>query len=325
MTVCIKGMVSIVVASYNYERFLKNRIDGLLAQSYSDIEIIVIDDMSTDNSVSVLNNFASNRKVRVIANNSNSGWVAVSNQGLAESLGEFVMFANCDDIADVDLVKGLVEPLFLQNSIGVSFCRSSMIDENGFRTGTDFSFRSRSFRRYCRESGMIPKQLFQEMLLHSCVIPNLSGVLFRRELLEEIGGFSRRYEICSDWHLYFELSKRTNVFYTSTELNGFRQHNGTIRSSAKSRLMLTETCELMANWAADGKYSSRIKTLQRICDLILIETLDPRRFRFGDLVYFIKLASDQNKVIFLMIPFSLLRIGSTLAKVAFCRLSARQF
>jgi glycosyltransferase involved in cell wall biosynthesis len=317
MTVCKKGMVSIVVASYNYERFLKNRIDGLLAQSYKNIEVIVIDDMSMDNSVSVLNQFAFDPRVRIITNTSNTGWVAVSNQGLAESSGEFVMFANCDDIADVDLVTRLVEPLFLQNSVGVSFCRSAMIDEKGFRTGTDFSFRSRSFRRYCQESVMIPKQLFQEMLLHSCVIPNLSGVLFRRKLLEDIGGFSRRYEICSDWQLYFELSKRTNVFYTSTELNGFRQHNGTIRSSAKSRLMLTETCELMMNWASEGEYFSRMKTLQRICELILIETLDPRKFKLGDLVYSIKLANDLNKVIFLMIPISLLSIGSTLVKIIF--------
>ena len=89
--------VSIVVASYNYAKFLSRRIDSLIAQTYPNIEILIIDDHSSDDSVTVLKRYESHPLITLRLRDSNIGWVRVSNEGFNSTIGEYVLFANCDD------------------------------------------------------------------------------------------------------------------------------------------------------------------------------------------------------------------------------------
>ena len=86
-------LVSIVVASYNHTRFLDERIQSLLAQTYENFEIIVIDDNSTDDSALMISKFLGDSRIRLVQNRENVGWVNVSNQGFKESKGKFLLFA----------------------------------------------------------------------------------------------------------------------------------------------------------------------------------------------------------------------------------------
>lgn len=310
MNKSVKGLVSIVVASYNYDDLLKQRIEGLLQQSYENFEIIVIDDASIDNSKIVLREFVHNKRIRIIENQVNSGWVAVSNQGIAESKGEYIMFANCDDLADKDLIKSLVAPLVHQGSVGMTFCRSSMINDIGVRTNSDFSYRNRSFKQFCNQDAYIPKQVLEKFLIHSCVVPNLSGALLRRDVLELVGGFSYDYRICSDWDLFFKISKFADASYVSAELNSFRQHQRTIRKSSNATQMLTEICELLDKQAEKFSHLSlRLLTYKRIGELILIEILDPRKFNLKDFNYYIRLLQRLNRNIVRLLPVAFVGVG----------------
>ena len=94
------GLVSVVVASYNHAEFLEKRMESLINQTYSDLEMLVIDDCSPDNSLKVLRKYESHPKVKLVIRENNGGWVVVSNQGVEISSGEFVIFANCDDDCD---------------------------------------------------------------------------------------------------------------------------------------------------------------------------------------------------------------------------------
>ena len=93
MSTPVPGLVSLVVASYNHARYLPRRMESLIAQTYPDLEILVIDDCSPDNSVEVLRRYADHPRVQLIEREQNGGWVAVSNQGLALARGELVLFA----------------------------------------------------------------------------------------------------------------------------------------------------------------------------------------------------------------------------------------
>ena len=303
-------LVSVIVASYNHVEYLEQRMDSLISQTYKDIEILVIDDCSTDGSVEVLRKYETHPRVKLIIHNTNSGWVAVSNQGIAESKGEFIMFANCDDLADKDLIKSLVAPLVHQGSVGMTFCRSSMINEIGVRTNSDFSYRNRSFKQFCNQDAYIPKQVLEKFLIHSCVIPNLSGALFRRDVLELVGGFSYDYRICSDWDLFFKISKFADASYVSAELNSFRQHQRTIRKSSNATQMLTEICELLDKQAEKfSRPSLRLLTYKRIGELILIEILDPRKFNLKDFNYYIRLLQRLNRNIVRLLPVAFVGVG----------------
>lgn len=239
------GLVSIVVASYNHAEYLEQRMDSLINQTYQNIEILVIDDCSTDNSVAVLRSYESHPKVRLIIREKNGGWVAVSNQGVEISSGEFIIFANCDDACKPQLIERLVKVMYENPSAGISFCRSLMIDEDGNLLGDDYEVREKSFKMRCSNDVLLKQKEVNRFLLHSCVIPNLSAALFRRESYKTAGGLTSAYRVCSDWALFFKVVENYDVAYVAQPLNEFRQHKTTIRSSTKERILYEEIIGLL--------------------------------------------------------------------------------
>ena len=144
----IKGLVSVIVASYNYEKYLNKRITSLINQSYKNVEILIIDDNSSDNSKNILKQWKNHPKIKIIINKVNQGWVKVSNKGLKLSSGEFVMFANCDDYCDEFLIEDLVKKLFDFKSAGLAFSKSFLVDDSDEILGIDYENREREFKNF---------------------------------------------------------------------------------------------------------------------------------------------------------------------------------
>ncbi len=241
----VTGLVSVVVASYNHARYLPRRMESLISQTYPNIEILVIDDCSPDNSVQVLRTYLNHPRVRLIERETNGGWVKVSNQGVDMSSGEFVLFANCDDDCDSEMIRRLVDALQQHSSAGIAFCRSLMVDEDDRVLGDDFSIRKVSFRQRCSRDTLLSKEEVSRFLLHSCVIPNLSAALFRRECFAKAGYFSSEYHVCSDWDVYLKVAAGYDIVYIAEPLNRFRQHKATIRSLTKDRVVYEEYFRLL--------------------------------------------------------------------------------
>lgn len=260
MSDTVTGLVSVIVASYNHAEFLVPRMESLITQTYQDIEILVIDDCSTDSSVEILQQYKLHPKVRLVNCEQNSGWIAVSNQGVDMSCGEFVIFANCDDSCDSKMIERLVECMHVNPSAGISYCRSLMIDEQDKVLGDDYEVREKSFRVKCCNDVLLTQKDMNRFLLHSCVIPNLSAALFRKNHFTTVGGFTSDYRVCSDWDLFFRMAAQHDVAYIAAPLNRFRQHKTTIRSSTKDRVIYEEIIRLLLG---------QIKVL----DLTLIERI----------------------------------------------------
>jgi len=239
------GLVTAVVASYNHAKFLPERMRSLLSQTYPNLNILVIDDFSPDNSVEILRSFESSPKVKIIAKQKNSGWASVSNEGIQLSYGEFILFANCDDTCDVEMISSLVSALNANPAAGLAFCRSTMIDENNQILGNDFEVREKSFQKRCRESTLLSGSETTQFLFKACVIPNLSAALFRRETLDHVGGFSEAFKVCCDWDLFFRIAEHYDVAYVALPLNYFRQHARTVRSATKSKIVFEEYFRLL--------------------------------------------------------------------------------
>src|ERR1022692_1882228 len=104
--------VSVVIPNYNHSRFLPRRIDSVLEQTFQDFELILLDDCSTDDSRSILSQYADESRVRIEFNEVNSGtpfrqW----NKGVGLARGEYVWIAESDDYADKRLLERLVAVL----------------------------------------------------------------------------------------------------------------------------------------------------------------------------------------------------------------------
>jgi glycosyltransferase involved in cell wall biosynthesis len=255
----VSPLVSVVIASYNYGDLIEKRIESFLNQTYENIEITVLDDCSTDNSRDVIEKFRSNNRVRIIYNNENLGWIKNSNLGISVSKGEYVLFGNCDDIASRDLIENLVRPLIEDTLVGVSFCESELIDYFGNQIGSDRESRDRKFIHSTLSDCRIERIEMASFLSHSCVIPNLSAAMFRREALALTEGFPSRYSICSDWNLFIELSLNWDFFYIRKPLNKFRQHKKNVRSSVKESDLSRQIIELLVETSLDDRLKFRVR------------------------------------------------------------------
>lgn len=244
----IKGRVTAIVASYNHAGYLKERMDSLVNQTWKDLEIIVIDDYSTDHSLEILRPYTKYPQVKLIENKKNAGWVSVSNQGLKMATGEFVIFENCDDFCNVRQIENLVNALHVHSSAGIAFCRSSMVDEHSVVYGDDYHVREKAFKQHVEKNTFFTGNEMCKFLFHSCVLPNLSAVLFRKEDLDRVGGFSQEFLVCADWELFFKIAQIKNFIYVPEALNSFRQHRATIRKSTKEKIVYDEYFRLLSRY-----------------------------------------------------------------------------
>lgn len=239
------GLVTVVMPSYNHAEFLEQRMESLIGQTYQDIEILVIDDCSTDNSLEILRKYETYPKVELIAREKNGGWVVVNNQGVDLSAGEFVIFAQCDDDCDPRMIERLVDGMKANPTAGITFCRSLLVDEHNHTMGDDFAGREGSFRARCARDTLVSGSEMSRFLLHSCVIPNLSAALIRRECFATVGNFTSSYHVSGDWDWFFRVASRYDFAYVVESLNKFRQHKATIRSSTKGRVVYEEYFRLL--------------------------------------------------------------------------------
>ncbi len=124
--------VSFIVTSYNYEKFLLRTLESIKAQSYSDFEIIIVDDASSDNSVTIAEKFIGQNqdlKITLLVNSNNKGQLASMLNGLSKAQGQFVSFVDSDDILLSDYAKIHIQT-HLKTSVAFTSCRLVEIGEN---------------------------------------------------------------------------------------------------------------------------------------------------------------------------------------------------
>lgn len=105
-----KDIVSVIIPNYNNEIFLKNVISKILGNTYNNIEIVIVDDCSTDSSIEIVKNF-SNDNIRLYENKKNSGTYYSRNKGVLMSKGEYILFIDGDDYIDSTYIENMVDGL----------------------------------------------------------------------------------------------------------------------------------------------------------------------------------------------------------------------
>lgn len=311
------GLVSVVVASYNHATFLPQRMDSLLAQTYAAIEIIVIDDRSSDNSVDILRTYATNPRVTLIVREQNGGWVTVSNQGVGLARGQYVLFANCDDACEPTMIERLVDGMRRTPTAGISFCRSVLVDERGGVSGDDFSVREPAFRLRCATDTMLSGAEITRFLFDSCVIPNLSAALIRRECFDTAGLLSGDYRVCCDWDLFFRIFAQYDAFYVAAPLNLFRQHSTTIRSSTKERVVYAEYIRLLLSRVRHPalSWADRSRARLKVMSIWSLHLISPSLGGLRDLRYHLGLVRHTDAAALVYLPWALVtRVAQVIGK-----------
>ncbi|SFB21045.1 Glycosyltransferase involved in cell wall bisynthesis [Flavobacterium swingsii] len=233
--------VSIILPSYNHAIFLKDRLDSIINQIYSDWELIIIDDKSTDSSLEILTDFVENNKERVkyfIINETNSGSGYKSWQkGIELSDSEYIWIAETDDYSDIYFLSEQIHVLEKNKECVLSFCSSNLVDEqNKIISSTEKRTKSLSVDH--NEYKVFEGKAFLEKMPLETYINNGSSVVFRKPSVE-IPAIIFSYRQSSDIFLWTFLLTNSSFAFINKKMNFFRRHENsttTILSNSKAIL-----------------------------------------------------------------------------------------
>ncbi len=181
---------SIIVPAYNVAATLGETLDALLAQTFKDFEIIVVDDGSTDGTQDILSDYADDRRLTIIRQR-NRGLAGARNTGIAAARGLAIGFCDADDIWEPNKLAVHVDHLLDNPDVGISYAGSSLMDDDGNALG--LAQRPRLYN------------ITAAHILKRNPIGNGSAVVIRREVFDQIA-YRPRSEKVRDW--YFDETFR---------------------------------------------------------------------------------------------------------------------
>lgn len=224
--------VSVVVPNYNHARYLPRRLETILAQTFSDFEVILLDDASTDHSHAVIAPYLSDPRIRFHPGATNSGSpFAQWNRGVALARGEFVWIAESDDYADPHLLESLVALLRAAPNVGIAYCQSWRVDEDGRVEGSmSDDVVGLDAQRWQHPFVADGREECRRFLLWKNTLPNASAVVFRREVFLRAGGAPLHLRLAGDWLTWVRMLLLSDVAFTPEPLNYFRQHGASVRA-----------------------------------------------------------------------------------------------
>lgn len=184
-------IVSIIIPCYNSEYYIAECIDSVLAQNYKNIEIIVIDDGSTDNSLDILNNY----KGITIYTQKNSGACVARNRGIKNSRGKYIKFLDSDDFLEPGVIAKQVK-------LAETLADNTIVYGDYYELRDDRKVYRNLFKPFSDQtSRLIIGYILTATPLH------------RKWMLEQVDGFDERFKNSQEWNLHIRLSSEGFIFY----------------------------------------------------------------------------------------------------------------
>jgi len=202
---------------FNHAQFVVESVNGILGQTHRDLELMIVDDGSIDNSWEIIRNLmAGDSRIRGIRHVRNQGASKSRNDGLRAASGEFIGFCDADDIWEPQKLERQLDLLQTNPTYDVVYCDTIFVDENGSPTGQRFS-------EYCQPPKPPSGGLFGELVKRNFV--NIQGVLMRKKCIQQVGHFDEQVKWVEDWWYWVQLSRHHRFLYSPEILGNYRVHS----------------------------------------------------------------------------------------------------
>ncbi|WP_394121471.1 glycosyltransferase family 2 protein [Planococcus donghaensis] len=208
--VTLNDKVSVIIPTYNRSELLKKAVESLKNQSHQNFEIIIIDDFSTDDTASVVEEMEDDRII-YLKHDINKGGSEARNTGIKRATGNFIGFLDSDDQWLPQKLEKQLGQFEGQPDVGVVYTGVQVVNENNQPT-----------RKIIPEyrGDILPK------LFESNCIDTTSSVLVRKEVLDQVQGFDAGLPSCQDWDLYIRLAQVTKFDFVKDNMVLFYHHSG---------------------------------------------------------------------------------------------------
>jgi glycosyltransferase involved in cell wall biosynthesis len=246
-----KVSVSVIIPTYNRSSFIQEAVDSVLAQSYRDFELIIVDDGSTDETSKILSRYKD--QVSIIMTE-HSGPSAARNAGIKTAQGEFIAFLDSDDLWLPEKLK--LQMNFFHNNPDIFVCQT---EETWIRNGVRVNPR-KIHKKY---SGLI----FEHCLPLCIVSP--SAVMIHKTVFNKVGLFDESMPACEDYDLWLRISPRYSIHLIETPQiikRGGHEDQQSKRVAALDRFRIQALCKaLESEYLSPGQWEKAIDVLKKKC------------------------------------------------------------
>jgi len=226
-------LVSIIIPTYNGSKYLAQTIESALNQTFKNIEIIVVDDGSTEDIKRVVNPFID--KICFIRQE-NSGPAAARIRGVEESKGEFISFLDHDDLWAFDKIERQVALFKNDSCCGLVYCYPCLIDQKGQRIPNE-------------APSLFPTGDVFEDFLQRNRITTFSATMIKRSAYNTVGGLDANAKLitCDDYDLWLKIAAQFRVLFSPGELAFYRIHPDNLvknyELNLNAHLQVIEKCQ----------------------------------------------------------------------------------
>ena len=210
-------LVTVYLVCHNYEEYVEESIESVLAQTYKNFELIIIDDGSTDNSKDIINRYVKYPNVRIIFQE-NKGLIATNNIAIRAANGKYVMRLDADDYLHESALLVLVSAIQESEDLALVFPDYYYIDKNSNVIGQE--------RRHNFQSDV---NLLDQPAHGACT-------LIRRKYLLEVGGYSGEFDCQDGWDVWLKLTEIYKVGNVNLPLFYYRKHGENLTSNTEKLL-----------------------------------------------------------------------------------------
>lgn len=261
--------VTVIIPNYNSERFLEKTLASLLRQTYTDFNTILLDDGSTDGSVSIAERFIEKLPKLKILKLENVGITANWNRALKYVKTEFFSFLHCDDEYHPSYLEEMVQLMDQYPDSAIAHCPAQTIDENSQPMVSPIEVYKKN--RYFNASKFSQPADIDFKLLISGSYINCPSVFYRTEMIQQVGLFNEQFAQVQDWEYWFRvLLSGYRICATRQDLFFYRRHssNMTVANTASFR-RYKEELELL-QWAHEqGKTNGFLEQSYQDYSLLL--------------------------------------------------------
>lgn len=225
-------LVSIIVITYNSSKYILETLESAKAQTYQNIELIVSDDCSKDNTVEICSNWIEKNKNRfiktqLITTENNSGITPNCNRGLFAASGQWVKFIAGDDILLDSCIRDNIQCVTMNTSISFLFSKMRYIDKESKTIDKVGNDNEELYQ-------LSPKKQFRKLLIKNWL--NAPSALLKRKTLIELKAFDESTKFIEDYPLWLKATRNNfKLFFLSVPTVGYRLH-----SEAFSQVALSE-------------------------------------------------------------------------------------
>lgn len=228
MGISMDDLISVVIPTYNRAKTLPRAINSVLNQTYKNLELIIVDDASTDGTEEIIKEFKDSR-IRFIKNEVNKGGSAARNIGINEAKGEFVAFQDSDDEWHLRKLEIQMEAMKVSSpNVGVVYCGLIRIQE-----GKSSYFPPKYFRN---KDGNIVDTLKKQNIIGT------QSALIKKSCFEKSGNFDETFPRLQDWELFIRIAKFYDFIFIDKPLVTVFHQEVSISSSPEK---LIEALELI--------------------------------------------------------------------------------